>query len=233
MAQATSRSINAVPRSSSRSVRTPRVVPNGRASRPRYTRRKSSSATASSGRALHAHRGPGSFHWPADHDETWTFPIERPGVTILGVKIRSIVRLVAFGAFAATFVLPIASLARDSSHDFDFEFGGWRAHLMVRRPLSNTHAWKQFDGTSIVRKIWNGQANLGELEVAGPSGKIEAFSLRLYDPPTREWHVYFATSESGSMSVPRSGISRTDVACSTIAKGSPENRSACVLRFPA
>ena len=121
------------------------------------------------------------------------------------MKIRGIVRLVAFGAFAATFVVPIASLARDSSHDFDFEFGSWRAHLMVRRPLSNTRAWKQFDGTSTVRKVWNGKANLGELEVAGPSGKIEAFSLRLYDPPTREWHVYFATSESGSVSVPAIG----------------------------
>ena len=36
-----------------------------------------------------------------------------------------------------------------------------------------------------VRKIWNGRANLVELEVDGPTGHIEGLNLRLYNPQSR------------------------------------------------
>ena len=98
-----------------------------------------------------------------------------------------------------------ASAARDGQHDFDFEIGTWKTH--VRRlvhPLSGSNTWAEYDGTSVVRKIWNGRANLLELEVSGPAGHIEALSLRLYRPESRQWSLNFASS-SGSLAQPTIG----------------------------
>jgi hypothetical protein len=70
---------------------------------------------------------------------------------------------------------------RDGQHDFDFETGTWKTHLKrLVHPLSGSTTWVEYEGTTIVRKVWNGRANLVELEVDGPQGHIEALSLRLY-----------------------------------------------------
>ena len=40
----------------------------------------------------------------------------------------------------------------------------------------------------MVRKVWEGRANLAELEADGASGHIEALSLRLYTYKWWNWH---------------------------------------------
>ena len=93
-----------------------------------------------------------------------------------------------------------AAPGRDASHDFDFEFGTWKVHLSRRlRPLTGSTTWVEYDGVSTVAKVWNGAANLGELEVEGPAGRIEGMSLRLYDPQSRQWSVHFANSKGGEL----------------------------------
>src|SRR5438132_12006833 len=72
------------------------------------------------------------------------------------------------------------SRERDGQHDFDFEIGTWKTHLKrLLHPLTGSTTWVEYDGTSIVRKVWNGRANLVELDVTGPAGHIEALALRL------------------------------------------------------
>jgi hypothetical protein len=94
----------------------------------------------------------------------------------------------------------------DGQRDFDFCFGRWKAQLRVlRHPLTGSHDWVNYSGISAVQKIWNGRANMAELEVNGPSSHIEALSLRLYDPQSGEWRVYFANSKSGELGVPMIG----------------------------
>src|SRR5713226_9926733 len=54
---------------------------------------------------------------------------------------------------------------RDGQHDFDFEIGTWKTHLRRRlHPLTGSQAWVEMDGTTVVRKVWSGRANLVELE---------------------------------------------------------------------
>src|ERR1700737_3892510 len=54
---------------------------------------------------------------------------------------------------------------RDGQHDFDFEIGTWNTHLKrLVRPLTGSTTWVEYDGTTTVRKVWNGRANLVELE---------------------------------------------------------------------
>ena len=61
---------------------------------------------------------------------------------------------------------------RDGQHDFDFEIGTWATHLRrLTNPLSGSSEWVEYKGTSIVRKVWDGRANLVELDVAGRAGR--------------------------------------------------------------
>jgi hypothetical protein len=95
---------------------------------------------------------------------------------------------------------------RDGSHDFDFEIGAWKTHVArLVHPLSGSTTWAEYDGTSIVRTIWDGRANLLELEVTGPSGHIEGLSLRLYNPDAHQWSLNFASSAGGSLAQPTIG----------------------------
>jgi hypothetical protein len=95
---------------------------------------------------------------------------------------------------------------RDGQHDFDFEIGTWKTHLKrLVRPLTGSTTWVELEGTTVVRKISDGRANLVELDVQGPSGHIEAISLRLYNPETHQWSLNFANSRVGTLAVPAIG----------------------------
>jgi hypothetical protein len=99
-----------------------------------------------------------------------------------------------------------AQAGRDGQHDFDFEIGAWKTHLArLLRPLTGSTTWVEYEGTSVVRKVWNGSANLVELDVDGPAGRLEALSLRLYNPESRQWNLNFANSKGGALSPPAVG----------------------------
>lgn len=89
---------------------------------------------------------------------------------------------------------------RDGAHDFDFEIGAWRARLSRRlRPLTGSTTWADYAGTSVVRAVWGGKANLGELGVDGAGAHIEGLSLRLYNPATRLWSISWASAADGAL----------------------------------
>jgi hypothetical protein len=95
---------------------------------------------------------------------------------------------------------------RDGQRDFDFEIGTWKTRLSRRlRPLTGSDTWVEYEGTTVVRKVWDGRANLVELEVSGPSGRIEGLSLRLYNPEARQWSLNFSNSASGTLTPPAVG----------------------------
>lgn len=107
-------------------------------------------------------------------------------------------------------LFPVSALAvptpRDGQHDFDFEFGSWTAHLSrLVHPLTGSTTWVKYSGTSVVRKVWNGRANLGELEVSGPAGHIEGLTMRLYNPQTGQWYISWASSADGLLGQPMIG----------------------------
>jgi hypothetical protein len=57
----------------------------------------------------------------------------------------------------------------------------------------------------VVRKVWNGAANLGEIDIAGPAGRIEGLSLRVYNPQSGQWSVSFANRAGGTLGAPMIG----------------------------
>jgi hypothetical protein len=97
-------------------------------------------------------------------------------------------------------------MRNDGSHDFDFEFGDWTVQLSrLLDPLTGSDQWVEYQGTSVVRRVWDGRANLGEFEVEGSAGHIQGLSLRLYNPETAEWSIRWASSRDGELGPPMVG----------------------------
>jgi hypothetical protein len=90
--------------------------------------------------------------------------------------------------------------ATDHQHDFDFEFGAWHAHLRrLVKPLSGSTEWVELDGLSTVRKVWDGDADLGEFSVSNATSHIQGLSLRTFNPATQQWSVYWANRKDGAV----------------------------------
>ena len=101
---------------------------------------------------------------------------------------------------------PASEQLRDGSHDFDWEMGNWTTHLRyLPEPLTGSTRWVEYRGTSDVRAILGGRANLVELSVEGAPGRIEGMSLRLYNPQARQWTLNFASVRNGLLTPPVTG----------------------------
>ncbi|MGO4259367.1 hypothetical protein [Lysobacter sp. TAB13] len=94
----------------------------------------------------------------------------------------------------------------DGQNGFDFEFGRWTSHVKrLKQPLSGSDDWVEYQGTTVVRKLHDGRANVAELDVAGPAGRIEGVALRLYDPQNRQWTIHYANLRDGALTAPITG----------------------------
>src|ERR1700739_1779345 len=67
---------------------------------------------------------------------------------------------------------------RDGQHDLDFNFGVWETHIRrLKEPLTGSTDYVEMNGTVTVRKVWNGRAQLEEIEVDGPAGHWQGLTL--------------------------------------------------------
>lgn len=99
-----------------------------------------------------------------------------------------------------------AAPERDGQHDFDWDLGHWKVHMRrLLHPLTGSTTWVEYEGTDVVRKVWDGRANLGEVELDGAAGHLEYLTLRLYNPHTREWSMSISSSAAGVLSPPAVG----------------------------
>jgi hypothetical protein len=127
-------------------------------------------------------------------------------LALLSALLAAMLPAIAPAQQSANTAAAPAATPRDAWHDFDFEMGAWKTHISrLVHPLTGSKTWVEYDGTSVVRKVWDGRANLLELEVSGPSGHIEALSLRLYNPDSGQWSLNFSNSAGGTLGVPTVG----------------------------
>jgi hypothetical protein len=85
--------------------------------------------------------------------------------------------------------------------------GSFKIHLKrLLHPLTGSTSWVEFDGTSVTRKVWDGRAQLEEFETDSPvAGHIEGLTLRLYNPQSHQWSLYWANSKGGPIFPPQIG----------------------------
>lgn len=99
--------------------------------------------------------------------------------------------------------------ASDRQRDFDFEFGSWKTEVRrLAKPLSGSQEWIVYRGTTVVRPLLDGRANLAELAIEGPAGRIDGVSLRLYEPATAQWSLNYASLRDGQLTAPVVGTFR-------------------------
>ena len=118
--------------------------------------------------------------------------------------------LLSNSAFAQTVaaapVEPSSGELRDGQHDFDFNIGTWKTHIRrLVHPLTGSNDWVDLKGTVHIRKVWNGRAQLEEIEADGPTGHFEGLTLFLYNPQARQWRQYFLNSAEGVVNQPQIG----------------------------
>ncbi len=95
---------------------------------------------------------------------------------------------------------------RDPQRDFDFIFGTWKVHnRRLKQRLKGSNSWEEFEARSVARKIWGGAANIDEYEADSPSGRIQGMTLRLYNPKSQQWSIYWANSANGVLDTPMIG----------------------------
>src|ERR1700687_2467209 len=89
---------------------------------------------------------------------------------------------------------------RDGQHDFDFLVGSWKFHLKrLKRRLAGSTEWVEFDGTTVCRKVMDGRAE-GEgmnVERADKHIHLQGLALRLYNPESHQWSIYWANAADG------------------------------------
>ncbi len=97
------------------------------------------------------------------------------------------------------------SAVRDGRHDFDWDIGTWKTRQKrLLHPLTGSATWVEYQGTDVVRKIWDG-ANEGLVEAQGAKGRLEIYTLRVYNPDAHQWNIYFTNPATGVLGPPSVG----------------------------
>jgi hypothetical protein len=91
---------------------------------------------------------------------------------------------------------------RDGQHDFDYAVGTWKFHLKrLKKRLVGSTEWVELDGTTDCRKIMDGRGEVEEMNVesADKSLHIQGLAVRLYNPQSHQWSIYWANAGDGVM----------------------------------
>jgi len=88
------------------------------------------------------------------------------------------------------------SASRDQSgaHDFDFLHGSWRiVNERLTSRLTNADDWERFAAEGTCRPILAGLGNIDDFRPTGPGWDgFEGASLRLFDPASGQWSIYWS-----------------------------------------
>src|SRR6266481_3254554 len=100
--------------------------------------------------------------------------------------------------------LKITASATSSQSDFDFLVGKWKMHnRRLNKRLENCKDWTEFESSDENFKILSGKADMdtySTTEMPGQEGKpFEGVTLRLFNPKTRLWSLYWVASNVGVM----------------------------------
>ncbi|MDT9695447.1 hypothetical protein [Streptomyces sp. P17] len=86
-------------------------------------------------------------------------------------------------------------------HDFDFFHGDWDVRHRRRTDfLDPDSGWEEFGGTSRCWSLFDGAANIDEIDM--PHLGSKGLTLRLFDRETEQWSLNWSSSRSGKLFPP-------------------------------
>lgn len=106
-------------------------------------------------------------------------------------------------SFNAADDLAIVASKNSSPNDFDFLVGNWRIqNRKLKTRLSNCQEWSEFEALGECKKILNGFGNIDDFRAEFDGMPFEGMSLRLFDPKTKLWRIYWADSNAVVLETP-------------------------------
>lgn len=91
----------------------------------------------------------------------------------------------------------------DGRNDFDFLIGTWKVHhRTLKKRLHGSTEWVEFEGDTVSRKILNGLGIMDDNLIHAKTGPVHAMALRLFNPESKEWSIYWSTDQTGTLDVP-------------------------------
>ena len=105
--------------------------------------------------------------------------------------------------FTATGELDISASATSSQNDFDFLVGKWLLKdKKLKSRLTGSNEWIEFESTVEMRKLLNGIGNMDIYRTTFDGKPFEGIAIRLFNPKTKLWSIYWADSNVGVMDPP-------------------------------
>ena len=105
--------------------------------------------------------------------------------------------------FDADGELIIKASSSSSKNDFDFFEGKWKLHnKKLTSRLSQCTEWTEFESTQEMHKVLNGMGNIDNFLATFDGQPFEGMSLRLFNPKTNLWSIYWADSNEGKLDPP-------------------------------
>ena len=102
--------------------------------------------------------------------------------------------------------LAITASPTSSKNDFDFYQGKWRLkNRKLKTRLNHCTEWTEFDSTQEMYKVLNGLGNIDNFLATFDGVPFEGMSIRLFDPKTKLWSIYWADSNDGVLQPPVRG----------------------------
>lgn len=103
--------------------------------------------------------------------------------------------------------LVITASPTSSSNDFDFLVGKWKMHNRhLNKRLENCKEWTEFESSDENSKLLSGTIDMdtySTTEFPGQEGKLfQGLTLRLFNPQTRLWSLYWIASNTGTIDPP-------------------------------
>lgn len=105
--------------------------------------------------------------------------------------------------FDNTGALLIKAAPTSTQDDYDFFIGKWRLrNRKLKERLNNCNEWSEFESTQECYKILNGLGNIDNFLADFDGRPFEGMSLRLFNPQTKLWSIYWADSNRGVLDKP-------------------------------
>ena len=99
--------------------------------------------------------------------------------------------------------------------DFDFLQGRWQVrHRRLLKRLAGCTEWQVFAGTSELRPLLGGAANIDDNTIHLPGGSYRAVTLRAWSPQTGLWSIWWLDGRlPGEIGTPMRGRFEGGVGC--------------------
>jgi hypothetical protein len=105
--------------------------------------------------------------------------------------------------FDAAGNLNIVASKNSAQTDFDFYIGKWKIHnRKLKTRLNHCTDWLEFEAMDETRSLLNGLGNMNEYRTQFDGVPLAGMTLRLFNPKTKLWSLYWADGKAGVLDIP-------------------------------